>query len=184
MDRLASVRNGQQKWPWHGQHHCIAASAWLLPVQARREPQRGPGNHYRRGLSQPHSVCGEIEMPKLPQRGPGRPSQKRILCIFEVRKKPSGTLFSVFLNDGGAPQSRGARENFSPFSPLDKPVPVLHGIILILVTTYIIYDTTPKSWFQFNAKLFVVVTSMKLCRQYRQLQWHIIPWLWPASAVE
>ena len=30
--------------------------------EARREPQWGPGNHYRGALSQPHSVCAEIEM--------------------------------------------------------------------------------------------------------------------------
>jgi len=44
--------------------------------------------------------------------GPGR---KWILCIFEVRKKPPGTPFSVFLSVGGAPKRRGARENFPPF---------------------------------------------------------------------
>jgi len=32
--------------------------------QARREPQGGPGNHYRGALSQLHSVCAEIETPK------------------------------------------------------------------------------------------------------------------------
>jgi len=41
---------------------------------------------------------------------------KWILCIFEVRKKPSGTPFSVFLSDGGAPHRCGAREN-SPLPP-------------------------------------------------------------------
>jgi len=30
-------------------------------IQARRAPQRGPGNHYRGALTQPHSVCAEIE---------------------------------------------------------------------------------------------------------------------------
>jgi len=39
---------------------------------------------------------------------------KWILCIFEVRKKPSGTPFSVFFSDGGAPKIV-ARENFPPF---------------------------------------------------------------------
>jgi len=34
--------------------------------------------------------------------------------IFEVRKKPSGTPFAVFLSDGGAPKRQGARENFLP----------------------------------------------------------------------
>ena len=38
-------------------------------------------------------------------------------CIVEVRKKPSGTPFSVFLSTGGAPKRRGARENFPPPPP-------------------------------------------------------------------
>jgi len=80
--------------------------------QARRELQRDQGNHYRGALSQPRSVCAEIETPKegnrgnawgwvsphhptrrlgehrkLPYRGPGRSlGRKWILCIFEVRK--------------------------------------------------------------------------------------------------
>jgi len=34
--------------------------------------------------------------------------EKRILCIFQVRKKPYGRTFSLILSDGGAPQtSRG-----------------------------------------------------------------------------
>jgi len=33
---------------------------------------------------------------------------------FEVKKKPSGTPFSVFFSDDGAPKCRGAREN-TPF---------------------------------------------------------------------
>ena len=34
-------------------------------------------------------------------------SRKWISCIFQVRKKSSGTPFSVFLSDGGAPKRRG-----------------------------------------------------------------------------
>jgi len=49
-----------------------------------------------------------------PQRGPGQsPGQKWILCIFEVRKKPPGTLFSVFLSNGGAPQMSQGPKTFS-----------------------------------------------------------------------
>jgi len=86
-----------------------ASRRYLSHCQARREPQRGPGKHYRRALSPPppHSVCLELETPasrgrkrgercpltirlggsgerrKLPQRGPGpRPGQKWILTIF------------------------------------------------------------------------------------------------------
>jgi len=112
---------GPQPWP-----------ALLLSEQARREPQRDPGNHYRGAISQPHSICDESEetwggmSPHHPTRGLGaswaswrstgrsRPP-KWILGIFEVRKKhASGTPFSVFLSDCRAPQSRGARENFPP----------------------------------------------------------------------
>jgi len=49
------------------------------------------------------------------------------LCLFEVRKKPSGTPFSVFLRDGGAPKRRGAREN----SPLDGPASERSVILLV-----------------------------------------------------
>ena len=52
----------------------------------------------------PTRVLGERR--KLPQKGPGRsPGQKWILCIFQFRKKPSGTPFSVFLSDGRAPKT-------------------------------------------------------------------------------
>jgi len=38
--------------------------------QARREPQRGPGKHYRGALPPtPHSVCLEIETPWRRQEG-------------------------------------------------------------------------------------------------------------------
>ena len=33
----------------------------VLRDKARPDPQRGPGNHYRGALSQPHSICTEIE---------------------------------------------------------------------------------------------------------------------------
>jgi len=45
------------------------------------------------------------------------PGRKWILCIYKVRKKPSGIPFSVFLSDGGAPKRREARENFAPSPP-------------------------------------------------------------------
>ena len=43
-------------------------------------------------------------------------SPKWILCIFEVRKKPSGAPFSVFLSDGGPPNVAGPGKT-SPLSP-------------------------------------------------------------------
>jgi len=91
--------------------------------QARREPQRGWRNHYRGALSQPHSCAPRSRCPmlweggnlgrgvpspshhptmglgkrKLPYGVRGRAPAENWLCIFQVRKKPSGTPFSVFL---------------------------------------------------------------------------------------
>jgi len=58
----------------------------------------------------PHHPTRDLgERCKLPQRGMGQnPDRKWILCIFQVRNKPSTTPFSVFLSDGRANQmSRG-----------------------------------------------------------------------------
>ena len=58
-----------------------------------------------------------VSFPQVPQRGPGRSqSRKWILCIFEVRKT-SGTSFSVFLSDGGAPQTLWGPGKLCPLSP-------------------------------------------------------------------
>jgi len=46
-----------------------------------------------------------------------RGSRKWILCIFQVRKKPSGTPFSVCLSDGGPPNIAGPGKTF-PLSPV------------------------------------------------------------------
>ena len=105
--------------------------------QASREPQRGRGKHYRGALS-PHSVCLEIEKPKVsrgrksgercpltirlgvrgsvassPSGVRGR-AKKWILCIFQDRKKPPGTSFSVFLSPAVA--GPGETPHFSPLS--------------------------------------------------------------------
>jgi len=118
------------------------------PRQARREPQRDPGNHSRGalwypvtisiraeskasreetwgGVSPRHPTRGLGERRKLFQRGSGRsPGRKWILWIFEVSEKPSGTPFSVFLSDGGAPKtSRGPGKLSSLPPPLDGPAP-------------------------------------------------------------
>ena len=60
-----------------------------------------------RGVPGPHHPTrGLGERRKLFQRDLGWSSgRKWILCIFEVRKKPPGTPFSVFLSDGGAPKT-------------------------------------------------------------------------------
>ena len=128
-------------------HSVFVLFVHVCTVQARQEPQRDPGNHYCWAVTQPYSVGAEIktlkasreetwggvsphrptkglgERRKLPQLASGQSlGLKCILCIFEVRKKPSGTLFSVFMNNCVAPKCRGAQENF-PLStgPLDRP---------------------------------------------------------------
>ena len=110
--------------------HISFASFVIRPVESH-SGARGPV-HYRGALSQPHChfISAKIETP-VRKRGHGCPltirlwvwesvasyklpskvrwsPRKWILCIFQVRKKPSGTPFSVFSSDGGAPQtSRG-----------------------------------------------------------------------------
>jgi len=49
-------------------------------AQARREPQRGPGNYYHGALSLPHSVCAERN------RGEGCPLIIRLGVWGERRK--------------------------------------------------------------------------------------------------
>jgi len=57
---------------------------------------------------------------QAPQLGPGL--KMEFMHIWGCyRKKLYGTPFSVFLNDGGAPKHRGARENF-PFLSTGLPV--------------------------------------------------------------
>ena len=94
--------------------------------KARREPQRGPGNH-RGALSQPHSVCVEIET-EGENVGTGVPSPSDNMGLGERCKRIDfkyiscqkeaiwNTLFSI-LSDGGAPQtSRGPGKLPPPFS--------------------------------------------------------------------
>ena len=60
------------------------------------------------GVSPHHLTRGLEECRKFPQQGPGHsPSQKWILCTFQVRKKPSGTPFSVFWAMAGPQTSWG-----------------------------------------------------------------------------
>jgi len=66
--------------------------------------------------------------PHHPSRGLGSvvssPSgQKWILCIFEVRKKPPGKPFSVFLSDGWAPENVAGPGKTFPLSPLSTGLP-------------------------------------------------------------
>ena len=87
-------------------------------IQARRE-----GENVRAVVPSPYDQ-GSGERDKLPQRGPGQsPGRKWILCIFQVRKKPSGTPFSVFLSDGGAPKTSRGPGKLSPLPPSRRAWP-------------------------------------------------------------
>jgi len=46
------------------------------------------------------------------------PGENGFYAVFEGRKKPSGTPFSVFLSDSRAPKRRRAGGNFLPFRSL------------------------------------------------------------------
>ena len=79
----------------------------------------------RRVLSPPDKSLGKRR--ELPQRGP-----KMDLCISEVRKKPSGTPFSVFLSDGGAPKtSRGPGKLPLALSPRSTRLADTVGLCII-----------------------------------------------------
>ena len=83
--------------------------------QVRREPQRGPGNHYRGSLSLPHYVCDEIETPKasrvsshnltrglgerrkLPQRGPGRSPAENGFYAYLRSERSHLELFRIWV---------------------------------------------------------------------------------------
>ena len=110
--------------------------------QARREPQLGPGKHYCGALSPP-PILYVIETPKTSKgrkrgescpitiptrvqesvvsspsgvRG-GAPAENGFYAYFMLEKKPSGTPFSVFLSDGGAPQTSRGPGKLSPLPP-------------------------------------------------------------------
>jgi len=110
---------------------------YFIPaMQAPREPQRGPENHYRgpyhsrilyapRGrnhgeeclLPSPSDYRGLGECRMLPQWGPGEALAENGFYAY-LRSERRRTPFSIFLSGGGAPKRCGARENFppSPFS--------------------------------------------------------------------
>ena len=92
--------------------------AWNMSStkQPRREPQRGPPARETIIAGLYHNLIPYVPRSKgvdREKRGAGGPLTIRL----GVRKKPSGTPFSVFLSDSGAPKRRGARENFPPFHP-------------------------------------------------------------------
>ena len=116
-------------------------------MQARREPQRGPGKHHRGALSPlPHSVCLEIEKAsrgrkrvercpltiRLGVRGSvvsspsgvrGRaPAENGFYAYFRSERSHLEHQFKYFWATAGPPKRHGARENFPPFPPsLDGP---------------------------------------------------------------
>jgi len=45
------------------------------------------------------------------------PRPKWFLCVFDIRKKPSGIPFAVFLSDGVAPKTSWGPRKVSPLSP-------------------------------------------------------------------
>ena len=115
----------------------------LLPGLSTRETQRGPENHSRGILSQPHSVGAKIERreggnigrvspnyPSAVSSPSGVPGRKWMLCIFDVIKKPHGTPFSVFLSGWRGPQTSWG-PGTSPF-PLSTGLPALCVFIHIV----------------------------------------------------
>jgi len=83
---------------------CGSIHVYVVSKQARREPQRGPGNH-RGALSQPHSVCAEIETPKASRgkrRGEGCPPPSDCMGFWKLPGGvrggvPAENLFYLYL---------------------------------------------------------------------------------------
>jgi len=105
------------------------ARVWRYGGQARQEPQRGPGKHYRGALS-PHCVCLEIETPKgaetwgevsphHPTRGSGErklaAAENGFYAYFRSKRSHLEHNFQYFLSDGGVPQTSRGQGKLSPF---------------------------------------------------------------------
>jgi len=89
------------------------------PLLCLEIASRGRKRGERCPLTTRLGVRGSVVTRKIPQRGLGRsPGRKWILSIFYVRMKASGTPFSLFLSDGGAPQMSRGSGKLSPLSPL------------------------------------------------------------------
>jgi len=116
----------------------VHSSVLLLLIisysQARREPQRGPGKHYRGALSPSpilyvlrsrddtwgevsphHPTKGSGERRKLHQRGPGRPKID-FMHILGQTEAICNTVFSIFERRRGPQTSRGPGKLF-PLPP-------------------------------------------------------------------
>ena len=113
-------------------------------AMARREPQRGPGKHYRGALSPPFCMSwdreaegvereetwGEVsthhpnrglgERRKLSQRGPGwSPAENGFYAYFRSERSHLEHHFQYFWATAGPPNVAGPGNTFPPFPPLD-----------------------------------------------------------------
>ena len=76
-----------------------------------------------RGVPSPSDYIGSGGASKaLPAGSRAKPPcLKWILCIFRIRKKPSGTPFLVFLSDVRSPNVAGPQKTFPIPPALDRP---------------------------------------------------------------
>jgi len=113
--RPVESHSGVQETIIAGPYHKLILYAPTWDVEGRKGRKRGEGCPLTIRLD----VWGSTIA--LPAGSGQSPSRKWILCISEVRKKPSGTPFSVFLSDGRAPKRHGPRKTFPHSPPLDGP---------------------------------------------------------------
>ena len=131
------------------------------------------------GVSPHHPTKGLGERCKLFQRVPGwSPGRKWILCIFEVRKKPSRPPFSVFLSDGGAPKTSQGPGKLSPSPPLSRQAwlfmladPYINQLLQLLCTPH--FGSIVQSYLLAHSRLqchalflydFLMLSPSDLCR--------------------
>jgi len=113
------------------------------------------------GVSAHHPTRGLGERHKLPRGLEQSPSRKLILCIYEVRKKPSGTPFSAFLSEAGPPNVAGPEKTPTPSRRTCQAV----SKCFIVISLYIRDDdecnlfTVSVQSFKLSRKLVAVVLS-------------------------
>ena len=88
-------------------------------MQARREPQRGPGNRSHGALYITTSVCAEIKTPKTSRgrkRGEGCPLTIRVGVWGRLRRSPSGVRVEAPAENGFYAYLRSERSHLgNPF---------------------------------------------------------------------